>query len=46
MANIRKRSENTYEIKVSCGYDVNGKQKCQYMTWKATAGMSQKQVEK
>ena len=45
MATIQKRG-NSYRIKVSCGYDVNGKQVVQSMTWKPTDGMSSKQIEK
>lgn len=45
MATIIKRKES-YTITVSCGYDVNGKQLRQYMTWTPPQGMSQKQVEK
>ena len=33
MATIRKRSNGSYEIKVSCGYGVDGKQRVQYKTW-------------
>ncbi len=32
MATIRKRN-NSYQIAVSCGYDINGKQICRYMTY-------------
>ena len=45
MATIRKRG-NTYQIRVSCGYDVNGDQVIQTMTWKPDEGMSKKQIEK
>ena len=45
MATIRKRG-NTYQIRVSCGYDVHGKQVEQSMTWKPTAGMTARQIEK
>lgn len=45
MANIRKRG-NTYQIRVSCGYDTKGEQIMQTMTWKPPEGMTQKQVEK
>lgn len=45
MASIRKK-RNSYEIRVSCGYDVNGKQKFQQMTWKPAEGMTPKQIEK
>jgi integrase len=45
MATIRKRGD-TYQIRVSCGYDVNGKHKEQTMTWKPDEGMTKKQIEK
>ena len=46
MATIRKRKSGTYEIKVSCGYDVHGKQHNQYKLWKPEPGMTQRQIEK
>lgn len=45
MANIQKRG-NSYRIKVSCGYDANGKQVIQSMTWKPDEKMTPKQIEK
>ena len=45
MASIRKKN-NSYEIRVSWGYEVNGKQKIQQMTWKPETGMTEKQIEK
>lgn len=45
MASIRKK-KNSYEIRVSCGYDVNGKQKFQQMTWRPDEGMTPKQIER
>lgn len=45
MANIRKRG-NTYQIRVSCGYDTQGNQVVQTMTWKPTEGMTPRQIEK
>ena len=45
MANITKR-KNSYSIRVSCGYDVNGKQIFQSMTWVPDEGMTPKQIEK
>ena len=33
MATIRKRPNGTYEIKVSCGYGVDGKQRNQYKSY-------------
>lgn len=45
MATIKKRGDS-YLIRVSCGYDVNGKHKEQSMTWKPDEGMIKKQIEK
>ena len=45
MANIRKRG-NTYQIRVSCGYDIRGVQQFQSMTWNPEEGMTPKQIEK
>lgn len=45
MASIKKRGES-YLIRVSCGYDVNGKKITQSMTWKPKAGMSERQIQK
>ena len=45
MATIKKRG-NSYLIRVSCGYDMQGKQIVHSMTWKPEAGMTVKQMEK
>ena len=45
MATIQKRGDS-YTIRVSCGYDVNGKHKEQSMTWKPNENMSERQIEK
>lgn len=45
MATIRKRG-NSYQIRVSCGYDIKGNQVEQSMTWKPEPGMTEKQIEK
>ena len=45
MANIRKRGRS-YQIRVSCGYDTNGHQVEQSMTWKPEPGMTERQIEK
>ena len=45
MATIRKR-KNSYEITVSCGYDINGKQIRRTMTYKPDPNMTAKQIEK
>lgn len=45
MSTIRKRN-NSYEIVVSCGYDINGKQICRRMTYKPEPNMTAKQIEK
>lgn len=46
MANIRKISDNSYKITVSCGRDANNKQIRHYMTWKPDRPMTEKQMEK
>lgn len=43
MATTRKRG-NTYQIRVSCGYDTSGNQVIQTMSWKPADGMTQKQI--
>lgn len=45
MASVQKRG-NTYIIRVSLGYDGNGRQIQKFMTWKPSSGMSEKQIEK
>ncbi|MBQ5970072.1 MAG: tyrosine-type recombinase/integrase [Clostridia bacterium] len=45
MATIQKRND-TYQIAVSTGYDLNGKQIRKTMTWKPAPGMTKKQIEK
>lgn len=45
MATIRKRN-NSYQITVSCGYDITGKQIRQTMTYTPEKGMTAKQIEK
>lgn len=45
MANITKRN-NSYLIRVSCGYDTTGKQIIYSMTWKPEQDMTKKQTEK
>ena len=45
MATITKRGD-TYRIRTSCGYDVNGKQVIKSMTYKPQPGMSDRAVEK
>ncbi len=45
MATIRKRG-NSYQIRVSTGYDTHGNHKEQAMTWRPEAGMSERQIEK
>ena len=46
MATIRKRSEGTYQIRVSCGYGVDGKQRNQFKSYKPEPGITPKQIEK
>ena len=45
MASITKRGDS-YRIKVSCGYDIKGKQITKYTTWKPEPNMTAKQIEK
>ncbi len=45
MATIKKRGKS-YSIRVSCGYDMQGKQIVHSITWKPEAGMTAKQEEK
>lgn len=45
MATIRKRG-NSYQIRVSCGYDTQGNQVVQTATWKPAEGMTPRQTEK
>ena len=45
MAYITKRN-NSYLIRVSCGYDAQGKQVYQSMTWKPENGMTSRQINK
>ena len=46
MATIRRRPNGTYEIKVSCGYGVDAKQRNQYNSYKPEPGMTKRQIEK
>lgn len=45
MATIKKRG-NSYSIRVSCGYNMQGKQIIHSMTWKPEKSMTLKQMEK
>ena len=45
IATIRKRG-NSYQIRVSVGYDTAGNHKEQAMTWKPDLGMTERQIEK
>lgn len=45
MATVTKRGE-TYRIRVSVGYDINGRQVMKSMTWKPEPNMTKKQIEK
>lgn len=45
MATIRQRGDS-YQIRVSCGYDTNGKQVIRTKSWKPNANMTAKQIEK
>lgn len=46
MASIRKISENSYKITVSCGRTAGNKQIRHYMTWTPDKPMTEKQMEK
>lgn len=46
MATIRRRPNGTYEIKVPCGYGVDGKQRNQYKSYKPEPGMTKRQIKK
>lgn len=45
MANIRKKKDS-YLVRVSCGYDIDGKQIMHSITWKPSPNMTPKQIEK
>ncbi|MCM1167838.1 MAG: hypothetical protein NC299_15435 [Lachnospiraceae bacterium] len=45
MATIRRRG-NSYQIRVSVGYDTKGKHKEQAMTWKPPEGLTERQIQK
>ena len=45
MATVTKRGDS-YRIKVSCGYDVNGKQVVQTKIWKPEPDMTARQIKK
>lgn len=48
MAQIEKRANGSYRIRVFCGYSADGtKQKSQSMTWRPSRpNMTEKQIEK
>jgi len=46
MASIRKRGKNSWQITVSCGYDINGKKITVPKTVRRPPGMTDKQWEK
>ena len=46
MATIRKRSNGTYQIIVSCGYDMNGRQIRRFLSYTPDKGMSERQIKK
>lgn len=45
MATVRKRS-NTYQIRVSAGYDSKGNQIIKSKTWKPSPTMTERQIKK
>lgn len=46
MASIRKISETSYKVTVSCGRTAGNKQIRHYMTWTPDKPMTEKQMEK
>lgn len=46
MASIRKRGKNSWQITVSCGYDINGKKLTETKTVKRPPGFTDKQWDK
>ena len=46
MATIRKRKNGSFEIKVSCGYDIYGRQHNQYKSYYPEPGMTPRQIDK
>jgi len=45
MATVLERN-GSYRIKVSCGYDIHGKQVTQYKTWRPSENMTERQIKK
>ena len=45
MATIKKQGKG-YQITVSAGYDINGRQIRKYLTWVPEPGMTKRQLEK
>ena len=46
MANVRKRNDNSYQIRVFCGMNSKGRRVEKSKTWKPPEGMTPKQTEK
>ena len=46
MASVRRKNKRSFEIRVSDGSDINGKQIVHQMTWKPEPGMTDKQIKK
>ena len=46
MASVRRKNKRSFEIRVSDGSDINGKQIVHQMTWKPEPSMTNKQIEK
>lgn len=46
MRTMERKLGNTYQIRVSYGYDTQGNQVVRTMTWKPTEGMTSRQIEK
>ncbi len=46
MATIKQRNNGSYQITVSCGYDMNGRQIRRTMTYTPEKGMTARQIDK
>ena len=46
MANVRKRNDNNYQIRVFCGMDSTGRRVEKSKTWKPPEGMTPRQIDK
>ena len=46
MANVRKRNDNSYQIRVFCGMDSTGRRIEKSKTWKPPENMTPRQIDK